>query len=334
MSAPLLPVVFAPLFKQKPWGGQRLAALLDKRLPAGERIGESWELVSLPGNESRVRAGPLAGRTLGELVQRWGADLLGDAPLRDGRFPLLIKFLDASENLSVQVHPKPDGRDGPPGVKHEAWYVVHADPGAKLYIGLKPGVGPADVGRVVDTGAMVDVLRAWDARPGQCYYLPSGTLHALGAGLVVAEIQTPSDVTYRADDWGRVDAAGRSREMHVAQALQNIRYDFTDAMFAPRPMRCAGAAGFRTCLMQCERFGLDLLENTIDELLSPPGAMRVWIVLAGSVEITCDPLVCRFRRGDVVLIPARCSHLHAEPAVEWRCIEVTVPNQAAPAGGA
>ncbi len=320
MSTPLLPVVFEPLFKPKPWGGRRLAALLGKQLPAGERIGESWELASLPGNESRVRAGPLAGRTLRELVQLWGADLLGSAPLSDGRFPLLIKFLDACENLSVQVHPKPDARGGPSGVKHEAWYVIHAEPGAKLYIGLKPGVGPADVARVASTPAMVDVLRVWDARAGQCYYLPSGTLHALGAGVVVAEIQTPSDVTYRAYDWDRTDAAGQPRELHVAQALANIRYDVTDEMVAQPPKPRAGAAYTATRLAQCERFVLDLLEKVPDTFSA---LMRVWIILAGSVRMVCDSLSSTFTSGDVILIPAGCTGLRAEPTGDWRCLEAT-----------
>ena len=342
MSASPLPVVFVPLYKPKPWGGQRLATLLNKRLPAGVRIGESWELVSLLGNESRVRGGPLAGRTLSELVQLWGRDLLGAAPLVDGRFPLLIKFLDACENLSVQVHPKPDGAGGPPGVKHEAWYVLHAEPGAKLYIGLKPGVGPADVARVANTPALVDVLRAWDARPGQCYYLPSGTLHALGAGLVLAEIQTPSDVTYRAYDWDRVAADGRPRTLHVAQALENMRYDVTEQMIAPRPTQVAGAAVLTTRLAHCERFVLDLLSLRTASRTAPPanqyaqrqpapahGSMRVWIILDGTVRFTREHqesgYTGTFTKGDVVLIPAKSAVTRIEPATDCRCIEVSIP---------
>ena len=324
MSIPPLPVAFEPLFKPKPWGGERLATLLGKRLPAGEPIGESWELVSLPGHESRVRDGPLAGRTLADLVQLWGPDLLGDAPLIDGRFPLLIKFLDARENLSVQVHPKPDKRGGPPGLKHEAWYIVHADPGSKLYIGLKPRVGPADVARVANTPAMVDVLRTWPAQPGQCYYLPSGTLHALGAGVVVAEIQTPSDVTYRAYDWDRTDAAGRPRELHLAQALANIRYDVTDEMIAQPPTPLVSPAGHAIRLATCERFTLDLLE-TIPDIFSPTGVMRIWIILAGTLQMACAPSAATFTPGDVILIPASCGPLRITPTPAFRCLDVTVP---------
>jgi mannose-6-phosphate isomerase len=331
MNVPPLPVVFEPLFKPKPWGGQRLATLLNKRLPTGERIGESWELVSLPGNESRVRGGPLAGQMLSELVQRWGHDLLGDAQLAGGRFPLLIKFLDAGEYLSVQVHPKPDGRGGPPSLKHETWYVIHAEPGAKLFIGLKPGVEPAEVARVANTPAMVDVLRAWDAQPGQCYYLPSGTLHALGAGVVVAEVQTPSDVTYRAYDWGRADAAGRPRELHIAQALANVRYDVTEEMIAPPPTQSAASPLAATRVVRGERFALDVL-SLRGGCACPltAGVMRVWIILAGTVRFTHHgrqpPLTSTFARGDVVLIPAACADLYSEPATDCNCIEVTIPR--------
>ncbi len=334
MNVPLLPVVFEPLLKVKPWGGQQLARLLNRRLPANERIGESWELVSLPGSESRVRNGPLAGRTLTELVQLWGRDLLGAAPLVAGRFPLLIKFLDAYENLSVQVHPKPEGTGGPPGAKHEAWYVIHADPGAKLFIGLKPGVGPADVARVVNGPEMVHLLREWSPQPGQCYYLPSGTLHALGAGLVVAEIQTPSDVTYRAYDWNRVDAAGRPRALHVEQALRNIRCDVTEAMISQTAT--AVEASFMpatrvTRVARCERFVLDLLAlraGVSYALVS--GFMRVWVVLDGAGRFTHEDQEPKyagtFAKGDVVLIPAASTGVRIEPATDCRCIEVSIPR--------
>ena len=164
MITPPIPVTFEPIFKPKPWGGRKLADVLSKPLPPDERIGESWELVSLPENESRVREGPLAGTPIGDLVKAWGTDLYGGASLADGRFPLLIKFLDAREPLSVQVHPKPakDDRGGwRPGIKHEAWYIIAAEPGSELFIGLKPGVTHADVVKAADTPAMADLLQRW-----------------------------------------------------------------------------------------------------------------------------------------------------------------------------
>ncbi|MBU0639255.1 MAG: class I mannose-6-phosphate isomerase, partial [Planctomycetes bacterium] len=231
MSIPPIPVVFEPIFKAKPWGGRELARLFDKMLPPEVPVGESWELADLPGNESRVAQGPLAGKKLGELIEMWGRDLLGRAELMGGRFPLLIKFLDARERLSIQVHPRPRADASEPeqaGVKHEAWYVIDADPGAALYIGLKPGVGPEDVRAAGSTPALAELHQLRAGELGLCYCLPSGVPHALGAGLIVAEVQTPSDVTYRLYDWGRVGLDGQPRELHVEQALANIRYDVAE----------------------------------------------------------------------------------------------------------
>ena len=330
MRTPPIPVVFEPLFKPKPWGGRRLATLLDKSLPPDELIGESWELVSLPGNESHVRDGPIAGRALCDLVTLWGHDLLGDAALADGRFPLLIKFLDARENLSVQVHPKPAADDPvgrQPGVKHEAWYVLHAEPGARIFAGVKPGVGPADMARVANTPDMVRVLHTWDAQAGQCYYLPSGTLHALGAGVVVAEIQTPSDTTYSAYDWEHVGLDGRPRELHVEQALAHIRYDVPDSVIRPpsTPGPPLGSAAQR--LVQCECFTLDgFSAGTGYEAPLPPAAMAVWIVLRGVLEFsTADSSGC-MRKGDVTLIPAHSTApLHVRTLADTDWLQVTIP---------
>lgn len=324
MSSPPVPVVFEPLYKPKPWGGRRLATLLGKRLPAGVPIGESWELADLPDNESRVRDGPLAGTTLAELVQRWGADLLGDVQLDDGRFPLLIKFLDACENLSVQVHPQAG-----PGVKREAWYVVHAEPGAKLYVGLRDGVGPDDVRRVANTPQMADVLRIWAAAAGQCYYLPSGTLHALGAGIVVAEVQTPSDTTYRVYDWDRAGLDGRPRELHVEQGLRNIRYGVTPALIAQPPTRMDAPFGEVTRLVTCTRFIVDHVRVRASLPCDlPRGTLRVWIILRGRGRLVGGAHARTFDRGDVVLIPAGTAAMRLDlpGGCEW--LDVAVARQA------
>lgn len=331
MSTAPLPLVFTPLFKPKPWGGRRLEKLLDKPLPPAQKIGESWELVSLPGNESLVRGGPLAGKTLADVVALWGDDLLGGAELVDGRFPLLIKFLDACEHLSVQVHPKPaadDPRGRRPGIKHEAWCILHAEPDAKLFIGLNDGVGPDDVARVANTPEMVDVLRTWDGRPGQCYYLPSGTLHALGAGLLVAEVQTPSDITYRAYDWNRVGLDGRPRELHVEQSLANIRYDVTaDMILQPAEQRDT-PLGEVTRVTRCDRFVMDIIRRPAG-FSAPltPGSMRIWMILHGAGRLTRDRNECPFVKGDVVLIPAACDATNADLTTDAEWIEITIPTQ-------
>jgi mannose-6-phosphate isomerase len=332
MSTPPIPVRFQPLFKTKPWGGRRLATLLDKSLPPGDPIGESWEIVSLPQNESTVAGGPLDGQPLAALVDRWGDDLLGGAPRFDGRFPLLIKFLDASEHLSVQVHPKPDAGDPAgwqPGIKHECWYVLHAEPDAKLFIGLKPGVGPEDVRRVANTPEMADILRVWDGHPGMCFYLPSGTLHALGAGLLVAEVQTPSDVTYRAYDWDRVGLDGKPRDLHIEQTLANVRYDVSEEMILQPRSQVVGPLGTSTRVAACERFEMDVVKlEPAGVRPAPTGRMRIWMVLEGRGRLTRGGHDCAFSRGDVVLIPAAGEGMTFELDKPGVWIDVTIPTPA------
>ena len=229
---PLTSLVMSPVFAEKPWGGRRLAAF-GKALPDGMLIGESWEVADLPSEavagvpdpRSRVGSGPHAGKTLHELIGEYGPDLLGSvAPTAEGRFPLLVKLLDAHEHLSVQVHPDVDYvRDHPTArLKTESWYVVASDPGAHLYLGLRAGVTVEDVARRVGTAGIVGLLKVVAAVPGDFHHLPAGLVHALGAGVMVAEVQTPSDTTFRLYDWeDRYDRA--HRPMHGAAALQAIR---------------------------------------------------------------------------------------------------------------
>ncbi len=322
-----IPVILEPIYKTKPWGGRRLATVLNKNLPGNQPIGEAWEVAQLPQNESRVRGGPLVGRTLGELLDMWNHDLLGHAPRADGRFPLLVKFLDACEHLSVQVHPKPSGDKWQPGIKHEAWYIVHAEPNSKLYVGLNPDVGPDQVQQAANTPEMVNVLRTWDGRVGECYYLPSGTLHALGAGLLVAEVQTPSDITYRTYDWNRVGLDGKPRELHIDQSLANIRYDVTEDMILQRPRDIAGLFTRAARMTTCDAFYMDKVEVTAG--FSAPiqrPELAILMILEGRGLLAAGSETCAYGKGDVLLIPAACHdvRLQAESAATW--LEVTIPQ--------
>lgn len=329
---PPQPVCFEPVLVPKPWGGRRLESLLGRRLPPGELVGESWEIADLPNGRSRVADGPLAGQTPGELVQRWGVDLLGPAHSPRQPFPLLIKFLDARENLSVQTHPRPRGAPGPTAPeKHECWYILHADPGAQLYIGLRDGVGPADVASAMGSRALVELLRTWSPQPGQCYFLPSGTLHALGAGVVVAEIQTPSDATYRAYDWDRVDAAGRSRELHLREALENTRYDVRAEDVLPAAAARPIALGQATRLVACPAF--DVFRWDAPRAAGLPihrGLLRAWIVLNGPLRID-HPLCSQpLERGQVWLLPAAFGECVVDAPAGAAWIEARVPGRASP----
>jgi len=304
------PVVFEPIFKPKPWGGRRLAEVLGKRLPPGVPIGESWELADLPGAQTRVRAGPLAGRTLTDLLREWGDELMGGAALWAGHFPLLVKFLDAREDLSVQVHPIEAELGVPGGVKHEAWYVLHAAPNARLYAGIQPTATPDELARCAGRPQMVGLLRAWPVRVGEYFYLPAGTVHALGAGLLVAEIQTPSDATYRLYDWQRVGLDGRPRELAIETGLANIRYDLTDSEIRPTPRPAASPLDGLTAtrIVDCAAFRIDLISApsaTVGSL--PAGCLRVWVLCRGAGRLVAPPGTLAVRAGDVVLIPAGCA---------------------------
>ncbi len=324
---PPLPVVCEPQLQPRPWGGRRLETVLGRALPADVPVGESWELCGLAGHESRVRGGPLGGCTLPELLAAWGPRLVGGAELFDGVFPLLIKYLDARETLSVQVHPRPDdGRPEKAGIKHEAWYVLAAEPGAELLIGLRPGVTLEDVRAAVGGPRIAELLRRWPVRAGQCYYLPSGVPHALGAGVLVAEVQTPSDVTYRLYDWDRVGLDGRPRELHVEQALENLLVEVAAEEIVQPRSHVAGVFATVTRLAVCERFLLDRVRLSAGMAQHLPHAeMVVWVVLRGRGSLRRASWTVEFAMGDVVLIPADAADVVLETAADCEMLEVKVP---------
>ncbi len=218
----------------KVWGGDRLARF-GKHVTPGDAVGESWELADLAETStggagggafrSVITNGPMAGRTLHDAMVAWGERFAGKVSLSpSGGYPLLVKFLDAKENLSVQVHPSPAYAAAHPGayIKSECWLILDAQPGAMIYKGLKPGVTREAFGRALtgDGAGVVDLIQAVPAVPGECHNLPSGTCHALGAGVLVLEVQTASDTTFRVYDWGR-----KGRALHVAEAMACIDFD-------------------------------------------------------------------------------------------------------------
>jgi mannose-6-phosphate isomerase len=227
----LYPLTFKPILKERVWGGRNLERLFHKPLPPGAPIGESWEISDRPGDASVIANGPLAGRDLRWLMENHAGELLGEQHRTVQRFPLLIKILDAHEKLSLQVHPpaaKAAELGGEP--KTEMWYVAEAVPGAELFVGLKRGVTRAGFEAKIKDGTVADCFQRLTVEKGDVMFLPSGRVHALGAGLVIFEIQQNSDTTYRVFDWNRKGLDGKPRELHVAQSLASI--DFND--FEPR----------------------------------------------------------------------------------------------------
>jgi mannose-6-phosphate isomerase len=229
----LYPLTFQPIFKERVWGGRNLARLYQKALPPDVPIGEAWEITDRPEGVSVIANGPLAGKDLRWLMEHHGKDLLGEAADCAGRFPLLIKLLDAQDTLSIQVHPPAcvaPKLGGEP--KTEMWYIADAQPDAGLFVGLKQGVTRADFERAIQDGTVAECVHRVPVKAGDAMFLPSGRLHAIGAGLVIFEIQQNSDTTYRVFDWNRVGLDGKPRELHVSQSLASI--DFND--FEPPPI--------------------------------------------------------------------------------------------------
>jgi mannose-6-phosphate isomerase len=292
------PLKFNPIYKQRIWGGRKLREVFGKQLPPDIKIGESWELADLPEDKSVIANGELAGRTLHSAIEEYPKEITGDEnfPLP---FPLLIKILDAEDILSVQVHPDPDTcrRMGKGDPKTECWYIISAEPGAVIYKGLKKGVTKEHFAEAIEKGTVAEMLVKVPVRAGECHFLPAGTAHAIGPGLLIAEIQTPSDTTYRVFDWNRVDDAGRARELHVAEALESIHFDQS------------GEELFVTTigmLVDCEYFTIDKGHQGKNcELLLAPGKMKTLIILSGYGTILgTEGGVVEFKAGDCLLVPA------------------------------
>jgi mannose-6-phosphate isomerase len=235
-AAVLYPFTFVPRFKERVWGGRNLERLFGKPLPPGQQVGESWEISDRPGDESIIANGPLAGRSLHWLMERHAAELLGQAGPRHGRFPLLVKLLDAREKLSLQVHPPPRRAaelHGEP--KTEMWFIADAAPGAELYVGLRRGVTRAGFEQKLREGTVADCFHRLPVKTGDAMFLPSGRVHAIGAGLVIFEVQQNSDTTYRVFDWNRPGLDGKPRELHLAESLASIDFaDFEPGLVVPR----------------------------------------------------------------------------------------------------
>ncbi len=304
MTLPLLQ--FHPIMNPKVWGGRRLEEY-GKSLPANSPIGESWELADLPSSipdgQSRIDGGPFDGNTLQDVIRQDASGLLGDVSLSpEGGFPLLLKYLDANDNLSVQVHPDTAYVNGHPEahLKSEAWHILDAAPGSVIYAGLQPGVDRTSFARAIEDGTVVDQLVAIPAVPGQCHYLPSGTCHALGAGVLVAEVQTPSDTTFRVWDWGRT-----SRELHVEQALQCIDFSGTPVQQPlPEPVDAGGRVS--TLLVDVEHFRMESVRiqrgHWLD--LEKSKAPIAIMVLNGDALIEHRNENTMIDRGRTCLIPA------------------------------
>jgi mannose-6-phosphate isomerase len=302
---------FEPIFRRYLWGGRRLETVLRKSIGEGEDYAESWEVVDHGADQSVVSAGPLKGLPLGELVREHSEDLLG---LHAGhkQFPLLMKFLDCNRTLSVQVHPNDEQAEKltPPDLgKTEAWVVLAAEPGAKIYAGLRHGVDRLTLAEALDEGRLEDCLHAIEPRVGECLFIPAGTVHALGAGLLVAEIQQASDTTFRLFDWNRVDASGKPRSLHIQQGLEAI--DFSLGPAEPQTPRAVGGEVQR--LVDCDKFVLDRMGLSAPEAVGGDERCHLIVVIDGELEAEKSADRQPLAMGDTALVPATAGAVELRP---------------------
>ena len=337
---PLYPLHFEPIYLNKIWGGRRLEQL-GRSLPgdASTHIGESWELADLPGGSnadgnnrdqrSVVSNGPFAGQTLRDLIEEMGPRFMGRLqPTEAGDFPILVKYIDAREHLSVQVHPSPAyaAEHDDASLKSEAWYVVATEPGSCIYKGVNENVTPEQFRAAAATEKTEDLeplLRKVPARIGDCHYLPSGLCHALGAGVMVAEVQMPSDTTFRVHDWGR------GRATHLDKAMECIRFGDQDAGTTEKRSHIAGIFTTVSRLVSCEHFRIEkvrMVESYEHEI--PYDQPTVWMVLEGEGTITCGRGVepVRFEAGETMLIPANLEEARVALHKDTVWLEVTFPQ--------
>jgi mannose-6-phosphate isomerase len=301
----LYPFTFQPIFKERVWGGREIERLYGKQLPPGAPIGESWEISDRPGDASVIANGPLAGKNLRWLMENHAAEMLGGAKSATGnRFPLLCKILDARDKLSLQVHPpakKAAELGGEP--KTEMWFIADAAPGAELYVGLKRGVTRTEFERKIRDGSVAECFHRLPVKPGDSMFLPSGRVHAIGAGLVIFEIQQNSDTTYRVFDWNRVGLDGRPRELHVAESLASI--DFGDFEPPLIQSRFAGGDVKSRPLVTDPLFNVEALEAKAGAGLNlKPLKLQIIAAVRGQLEIKSGSVSVDLAAGQFCLVPA------------------------------
>ncbi len=323
----LYPLTFAPLLKEVIWGGSDIRPFKGLE-PDDKKIGESWEISHVDDNFSIVAEGALAGKNLDELIDLYGERLVGKSVQeRFGhRFPLLIKFIDARDYLSIQVHP-----DDELGMKRhnsfgktEMWYVINAAPKAKLYSGFAVQSSPEDYVRRIEEGTIVDALAEYEVRPGDVFFLPAGRVHAIGAGCFIAEIQQTSNITYRIYDYDRTDAAGNKRELHTELAKDAIDYRLEkDYRTAYTPV-----ADQPVHLVECQYFETNLLDLTqpISRDWSQLDSFVIYICMEGKVTLRdAQGNEVRLHQGQSVLVPAENPSLTLTPEGSVKLLETYIP---------
>jgi mannose-6-phosphate isomerase len=327
-QALLYPLRFEPIYQYRLWGGRHLASLLTAPLPSG-LVGEAWLLSDRDDHQSRVADGPLKGRTIGQLLEQFPKQLLGKLAGRFRRFPLLLKFLDVHEMLSVQVHPTkantnllPEGETP----KTEAWVVLEAGAQSRFYAGLKPGTTEADLRRALNNGTVANHLACLTPKPGDAVFLRAGTVHSLGGDLVVFEIQQNSDVTFRLYDWDHIDAkTGKPRALQVDKAMACIDFAegpvsrVTPAVEMTTPVE-------RERLFQCEHFWLWRLRGQSPFTVGAADLPRVLVCIEGEGQVEHGGATYAVGQGDIFVLPAAIGTCVFRPRGAVNLLEIAIPG--------
>ena len=326
---PLYPLCFEPIYQYRLWGGRRLASLLSAPLPGDGPIGEAWVLSDRTDHQSLVANGPLKGQPLRQVMEQFREQLMGKLSSRFTHFPLLLKFLDAHEMLSVQVHPSPAHPELIPAgdtAKTEAWVVIDADKGSHIYAGLKSGTTAGTLRQSLDDGTISDHLVCMAPKVGDAVFIPAGTVHTLGDDVVVFEVQQNSDVTFRLYDWGHVDAkTGRPRPLQVDQALASI--DFADSKSGlVTPIVVTTAPVERERLFDCEPFLLWRLRGESPFIVGAVEMPRVLVCIEGSGWFEGGGSAYGIDKGEVWLLPAVVGACEFHPNNAVTLLEIALPE--------
>ncbi|MDH3698228.1 MAG: class I mannose-6-phosphate isomerase [Flavobacteriaceae bacterium] len=319
----LYPLVFTPIIKARIWGGTALHQTFNKS-DIGEAAGESWEISGVEGDVSVVANGPLEGKDLKELIQDYGKDLMGSSVIRKfgTEFPILIKFIDAQKDLSIQVHPDDmlaEKRHGGKG-KTEMWYIMKSEPGARLLLGFNKHYTPTHYEEHLNNNTLLEILHQEAVGKGQAYFIKAGTVHAIGAGIVLAEIQQTSDITYRVYDYDRVDTTGNTRELHTELALEAIDFEpATDARLVYEKRQNQSSP-----LVDSPYFKTNILpvDGSVKLDLHSRDSFTILMAVEGEISISHNAYFVELAAGSTCLIPASLASIRLEGKGEL--LEITL----------
>ena len=326
----LYPLKFEPILKEKVWGGNALSKKYNKDLHNLQNIGESWEISGVQGNLSVVNNGFLAGNNIEELIEVYMGDITGDSLFDKfgNEFPLLIKFIEAREDLSIQVHPgdkMAKERHNAYG-KTEMWYILESEENAKIYTGFREGVTKEMYEESLKNGNLTDLLNIEKAEKGDTFFTPAGRIHAIGAGTVLVEIQQTSDITYRISDWNRTAEGESKRELHLDLALDAIDFSETSKR---KKIKTEPEINSNKLLVNCEYFNTSILRfsEKIFREYYYNDSFVIFICLEGEFKICWDNLSENVTRGETVLLPAMIKEITLEPSGESKILEVFVNSE-------